>query len=258
MKRLFLFIIAFSLAAVPALFAKFKVGPSYFEVSLNPGERREKAIFLENPYKKSMTLLVEVEDFPNFSRNRNIKPADWLGLKKMEVVVPKKSKKLLKFKMTAPKGLKGEVAAKIGIMEKGQGDAMIHTRMIVVVYLISLDGSIISADMNSFEASRDKEKDISFKMVLKNSGNIHIRPKGVLEIINAKGRSVKKVKLAEILPLFEEQEGTLKNEEALKDLPDGEYTVKSDISIGYDKKFNLVNEFSMSVAGEKISIKLIK
>jgi hypothetical protein len=258
MKKTFLISLFLFLLTGASLWAAFKIGPSYFEISLAPGESVTKEIYLENPSGKAMTLVVNMNDFMNSKANKNVGNDQWLTLKEKEVTIPRKSKKLLKLQITAPKGMTGEVSAKIGFMEKPTAESTVHTRMLVFVYLISLNGSTIGAEMNSFDAVWNKDKSLGFKIGIKNSGNIHIRPKGSLEVYDAANKIIKVLKLPEIMPLFEDQEGFLMNEESIKSIPDGTYPMKLSITFGYDKKYDINSDFSMKISEGKAKIELVK
>jgi hypothetical protein len=258
MKKSFLPFFLLFLMTVPSLWAAFKIGPSFFEVSLMPGESSSKVIYLENPSDKPVTLVIGLSSFMNSKANIKVACDQWLTFKDREVTVPPKSKKLLPLQIMAPKGMAGEVSAKIGFMEKPSGESMVHIRMPVYVYLISLNGSSIGMDLTSFDAVTNKDKSLGFKIGIKNSGNVHIRPKGSLKVTGTGDRLIKSLPLPEVMPLFEDQEGFLLSDGTVSNLPDGIYSMKLFIALGYDKKYDIDENFSLTISGGKAKIELVK
>lgn len=60
------------------------------------------------------------------------------------------------------------------------------------------------------------------------------------------------------MPLFDDQEAVLLSEGSIEKLPDGTYPIKVALSFGYDKKFDINNDFLMKIVEGKAKIELVK
>lgn len=255
-KMILIFSIVFLFTSLS--WAKFKLGPSYYELSLKSGESVEKEIFIENADAEQMELMLLIEPFLNSTNNKKVLPDQWLTIDKSSIIVKGKTQKLLKFKVTCPKDLKGEVSAKLGFIEKGTAGAMVHTELSSFIYLIALDNSIIGAEISKFQGQKTKEDNIKFDITIKNTGNIHIRPKGTLQILNDKNQLIQKIELPESSPIFENKEYKLVSKDDVKKLADGQYLIKANISLGYNDAYNILNDYKLELNGKEVKIESVK
>ncbi len=230
MKKIVL--IVFILVFTSTGFAGLKFGPSYTEISLYPGEEKRGTLYLENTGKKPVKLICVIKDFKNSGINRKLSWKKWLipefSLKK--IFLKPGEKKLLHYKVIAPEKFKGEVSAKVSFIQLPcKEGTSINLKLSVVIYLISRKNSYIGAEIKNITITNLKNNS-RFSFVITNTGNIHLRPNGVIKILKNK-KSIASINVQKQFPLFEGKR--LRVTRKVPSLSDGIYQMNINLNSGY-------------------------
>ncbi len=257
MKRLFIIIFIIIFTNIGILKGKVKFGPSYKEISVTPGEKKDGFIYFENTGNNKIALLCFVNNFKSSKENRRIDWKKWLKLEfnPTNIVIPPKSKKILKYKVIAPHNLKGEVSAKISFLKvmnkRGTG---INTEMSVAVYLISRKNSYIGGEIRDFNVSYLSNNIFMVSFELKNKGNIHLRPSGKIFIYTDKKRKrlITGIKIPKSYPLFENKKVRYEKKFKLINKGKNRYIFEINLSLGYNNIYNIKKEYFVELNNNKI------
>jgi hypothetical protein len=150
-------------------------------------------------------------------------------------------KKKIEYKISLTAGTTGEVAAMIFFqtmpVKKTTGN-IIATRNGVSLYVVAagsanVDG--LAKDIESHFTGTPLKSAISFSALIKNTGDIHVRPKGTVSIFS-KGVLVESAKLEYGWPIFPGQEHRFNALTEKKEWESGRYTVV--VRADYGKPFS--------------------
>ena len=241
----------FILIYVGLLSARLYIWPSYREVSLSSGEKKESRFTLHNKSTKPIEVIITVkEGRRNKKYNKNIKVTDWLQMDKKyrKIILKENEKKDILYLLKAPDNFESSLAAKVSFVQRG---SMIASAMTLSVYIIAKGNSIIAGEIKDIKFDDKTEK---FNISLTNSGNIHIRPSGMLEIYK-EDKIIKSVKIKKSLPIDENMMGNIPVAFNADKLKDGTYKVKAIISLGYGDTYKLEKDVIISVKNKKILMK---
>jgi P pilus assembly chaperone PapD len=167
--------------------------------------------------------------------------------------------KWIRFTVKMPKNFNGELHGMIFFqtvpsgIEKARGhQVFLSTRLGAVVYASAKGKTTKIAEISDFYLKENsKNGSIEYSILLKNEGNVHIRPEGNLRILNKKGKKITDVKINEYAsPVLREKLRIFKGEIG-KNLTPGKYRIITEIN--YGGKENLEAEKSINILkGAKI------
>lgn len=199
----------------------FAVGPGKIEMELAPGETGTFDLMISNRLGTEKAFSLSVEDFkgsedPNQTvvllgnEKGPYSLKDFVKVNDSKVVIGHGLRARVPVSVSIPKnaepgGLYGSVV--VGTMSKSEKDGSISgvvannpifTRVGVLIF-IKIKGSVKEdGKLVDFKVSGDKKfvsglSPISFALLFKNDGNIHLNPKGSITITNILGSTVGKI-----------------------------------------------------------------
>jgi len=186
----------------------FSVSPPTFELSANPGDKVSNVIKVSNPTNSPVQLIVDARNFTAqgesgavelTDENSTFSVASWITISPTEATIPPKSQVKFSYKIDVPLdaepgGHFGSVVFRVKTGNNSQGAAV--AQEIGSLVLLKIAGPISEeADIISFKSldSFYEYGPVDFELRTKNSGNVHIRPKGYVVISDFFGRTVAKV-----------------------------------------------------------------
>ncbi len=197
------------------------VSPAKFEFSADPGDTIQSHITLINEQKITLAFKASLERVttrgsygePMFTGEK-VGLANWIELTPSEVILgPGQEKKiLLVIEVPENADAGGNYAAIFWstVPIEGGGSGMGITMRVAALVLLRVSGEVIeSGEILNFRANKKSINylPINFSCTLKNTGTVHLKPKGEIVIKNILGRTAK------ILPV---------NSEGYNVLPDSE------------------------------------
>jgi hypothetical protein len=211
MRRILLAsVLAFTLLMwTPQVFAQTQGGltisPPSFELKANPGESLANSIKIENTTAKAVTLDVFAQNFTAIGdggqialteEDSSFSLVDWVTLEDKSITVPAGGSAVFAFTLDIPQ--KAEPGSHYGAVvfrtrepegvDLGSGANV--TSQIGSLILLRLPGQVFTqASIDSFTPSRQfyADEKISFSAVVKNTGNVHVKPYGFITIKNLFG-----------------------------------------------------------------------
>ncbi len=167
-----------SLFFVLPCYARFSVNPSKFEGAIPPGGAYENIYIISNSRSTPVTIEVKWVD-------KTINPLtdDWLVLFEKEVTVEGNKSVRVPFKITIPENAQGEYNARVYFSQKTDPDL---PNAIGIRYNNPIYVAVKGTEQYDFEIEKiniSNNKYTLIDVLMKNTGNVHIRPKGTIDIM---------------------------------------------------------------------------
>lgn len=217
------------------------------EITVNADSIYDTDIIVTNNESRSLEIKLRIEDWLKAVEG-NPKGASgefkWLKISPLQFELKEDMSQRVSLKIEVPRGAKGEFNAMIFIegkpKEVAKGPISINTSIGIPVYVAVNGTQEFKAGVEDLQVMASDPLKLTVK--IKNSGNVHIRPEGTIEIRNADLRGSGADKRGFVVPLNEYNYPILPNSSRTleirsnKRLERGEYV--ADIEMGYaDKKY---------------------
>ena len=230
MMRRFLFLLLILTISYPVYAAGIVLSPPKFEFQADPGQEIYDKIKITNNNEKSILLNSEVQDFvasgetgqPAFvnpeENNSGLSLANWIIVNNKELIEIKPGeKKEIPFIIKVPDN--AEPGGKYGTIffhPPSEGGQVAVIQKIGSLILVRVNGEIVEdgnldkfglydPDIKGEELSSASEKTfyekvpVNFSVRFENTGNVHVKPTGKIEIFNIFGKQVSPVGILSIL-----------------------------------------------------------
>lgn len=220
---------------IPDLFASVQIYPTRIETKANPGEVITNYFMFENKNKEEINVTMFFKDWYKLKENKDISASEYLKVEPKEFTVLPSEKKIIRCIAKVPQKAVGELVSMIYFCYKERKETILNTRFGVSLY-IAIEGTIKKqGKINNFKVMKHKNnKDINyiFSIEIENTGNVHLRPSGIIKIRNKYDKPVKTVEIKYGWPVYpgqkykytgvwtvkEELNGKFKAEFVIKDL----------------------------------------
>lgn len=221
-RRIFLIFLGILFLESGAALNALEIFPEHFALEGNAGEKIKNQIFLKNPGQE--TVKVNLLFLP-CSADEKINRKKWVKFSHKTFKIKPRETKILDLLCKVPKKTKGELSGIVMIKTENPLDPFMEIRYLHPLTLHIKGTGVIKAKFIKVEAKKNMGA-IFLNYSIKNEGNMRIKPKFVVEILNLKGELSSKVlepKINEIKP--EEQlsftsalplEGNYENKGTLK------------------------------------------
>ena len=242
------------------------VGPPRLEVRLPSGEVASTDYYAQNDTAAPIHVSVEpVNWLQNAYDYKGIAAGDWVKIEPAEFDLKPKEIRKLRVIIHVPKKAKGELVSQIFFTsvpsEASTAGNSVKSRLGVVLYVAIRDTEKVNAEIGGINVSgskSDKKDEMTIGVLLRNKGNVHIRPaEGYAVISDAKGREIKKLDIVTDYSIAPGQEFTYTVPWVNPALGEGKYKVSAFIKYGkmYTKEKTVKSEkwFEIDEAGAVIS-----
>jgi len=206
----------------------FDISHSRIEISIAPSKDYTDSIAVKNTEKGSLIITVRIENW-----TKAVPSLDWLKVSPLELELNEGASGEIRYEVKVPKEAKGELNAMIFIEGKpkeiAEGSIGINTSIGVPIYATIAGTEQVEADIEELKAVN--KFPLSMELKIKNSGNVHIRPKGTISVKTKEGKELFTVPLNEYnYPVLPDSSRTWEIK-ANKKLENGEYT--ADVNMLY-------------------------
>ena len=234
------------------VYAGLSIDPAVTNISGNPGSSYEGKYNVKNTYDKPISVTIELSDWNSFVKN--IDPKNWVKFEKEVYYLSAGETIQVPYKVFIHEGFEGSISSRINFavdQEKGQ---MISISISVPIYVTVLGTENVDFDIKSLDLYNSNNGNISYKMVLENKGNVHIRHSGTIEIYTGnKKKLVKTISIPETVPTYCGQERNFADIMLAKnDLKKGKYTAIFKIN-ALGKQATKEIGFKLSKLGEVVT-----
>lgn len=254
LKKIFLGLIILLLSSEIKGAYAFSINPGRAEIVIEPNGKLVTEFSITNPDADSIRVKIFADKWVTKAGND---ATSWIKIVPKEVEIPANSSKNVKLEITAPGDVEGEYTSSLvfksakltnGEME-GIGELVTQVRL--VTYVVIKGTEKVDCEISNIEVLSTEPLKISVKV--KNSGNIHVRPKGKVEIVKMTntGAEIKEDKIANLDlnpiegPIFPDGEGEIgPKSDDLKLVP-GNYKIKVSAVLSPEIVLNKEIEFTV-------------
>ena len=251
MKK-FLTIVAF-LFCFSLSYAGLSVDPAVTNITGEPGSGYNGKYSVKNTYDKNINITVEVTKGNSFSANQDVDVNKWLVFEKYKYFIPAGETIEVPYTVKIDESFKGSVSARINFAVDQEEGQMISISISVPIYVTVTGTENVDFAIDSINLYKTGDS-ISYKMILENKGNVHIRHSGNIEIYNKKKKVlIKNIPIQETVPTYCEQKREF-NERFLstKDLKKGKYVAVFKVR-ALGKEVTKEIKFKVSKIGEVVT-----
>jgi hypothetical protein len=186
------------------------ITPPFFELNVNPGDTWSSSIKVVNTNQSDMTVQTEVAGFRaagDYGNGTFVGLSDlagdtdalanWISLPAASVLIPRGGAAEVPFSVRIPTDASpgGHYAAiLIGTgaspAEKGVSQVGVSTFISALIF-VRVSGNVTeAASIQDFSSDRSfyQSPDVHFSVLVRNDGNVHVRPVGTIQIYNAFGK----------------------------------------------------------------------
>lgn len=200
---------ALALLLAPVLRANtfLEVRPGVVEESVPAGQTSKGKLVVRNTGDTEVLVEIEVRDeWATRTGLPSLPPSEWLDLKYPHPFVLKPGvAKEVAYTMTPPASFNGEAMAMVvfsGPSAGGSGGTSYRFSQGIPFYMLSTTTVQGQISLASLQVYTNTLKQLEFAVELKNNGSVHVRPRGMLNISNARGLNMGTAPLASGLPVF--------------------------------------------------------
>lgn len=197
------YILVFCLMFLSSLsFANFSVIPTVINVSGVPGSSYKNAYAVTSRFETPVTVIVTLSNGNCFSENEGVDVNDWLKLETMEFNMNPGETVTVPYEVTINENMKGSLCGRVKFSV--DQSEMINLSISVPIYVIVEGTENINFEIESLDFTKgDRDDNCYYRMVVKNTGNVHIRHSGQIQIFDSKKtKEIKVVNIEETVPTF--------------------------------------------------------
>lgn len=166
------------------LCSALEVTPTYQVFRLKAGAKTTGTLTLTNSEDGELMVTPSVKDFYVLPENKGIKTEDWLRIEGGPFPLKTGESHTVMFTVHPPKKAKGEVAGNLHFATKGAKTGMVSLNLSLAVYA-AIEGTQkpkLKIPAVAIQISSDTE--VGFFAV--NEGNVHLRPRGYIQVFDDK------------------------------------------------------------------------
>ncbi len=230
--------------------AALQVSPTYQLFELKAGDAMDGQMTVTNNEPAALTIKPTVKDWYLLNVNAAHKVDTWLRLDDAKEFTLKPGEShLLTYKIQPPKKAKGELAGAITLSNKPK-ESMITMQLSVVQYAGLKGTEKLAMDIEGLGINISSNTEVGVMML--NTGNVHIRPRGFIYIDTPSGTRVLNVEIPTSQPAFPGQSRLYSGVVKGFTLPAGTYTARIELS-DMDRPVQLpvkIKKFSVDANGK--------
>lgn len=183
-------------------YAGLSVSPGVTNISGFANEGYKGKYLVKNTYDRNINISIEVLKGNSFSVNKNIDVNRWLVFEKYKYFIPAGETIEVPYTVVVDEKAKGSISARINFSVDQEKDQMISISISVPIYVTVKGTENIDFCIDSLDLA-NTEKNISYKLVLENKGNVHIRHTGSIEVYTKNKRIlVKNILISDTVPTY--------------------------------------------------------
>lgn len=223
------------------VYAGIGLDPTMAEISVGPNAKYESVWKVSNTGGNTASVKIGIENW----FQKEIPPEKWINFETKEFKLEPEQVKELKFTITVPEGAAGEFAAMIffNMLEEGE---MIGSGFGVPIYVMVKGSEIVDAEIIELKVESNLGGGINGYVTIKNNGNVHIRPRTSVQILDNEGKAVISLEVPYSLPVQAGKQRKYDFEQKYIRLSPGKYKILAQSEYGtlynLDKKIEKEGE----------------
>ncbi len=183
-------------------FAGLSVKPSIVNIAGEPGSTYKGSYSLTSTYENPVVVDLNLSNGNSFSGNGELNVEDWLKFEKKEFDLKPGETIDIPYEVLISTSMKGSVCGRLDF--SAQQSSMINLSISIPMYVTVEGTQDIQFEIDSLNITRNaKDGSLFYKMVIKNTGNVHIRHSGKVQVFDKKKKKeISTVTIDETVPTY--------------------------------------------------------
>lgn len=208
--------------------ANLSVTPSRVDIRIANNDTISSSFTVTNNYDGDIDLEITTKDWNSYKGNGELNVDSWFIFSEKNIHLKKGEAREIPYTIKTDSSMKGSVAGQVTFSLNPPGNEGVTVKMSFPVYLIIYGTEKIKFDIAKISFNQLTGDELKLAVLVKNSGNVHVRPSAILSIYNKKNEIVYTTALAEGAPVYAETERAIFNTSIhnLKNYEPGTYTIE--------------------------------
>jgi hypothetical protein len=205
---------------------------------VKPGKKATGELTVTNDEGEKINVVLSSKDWFVTPGNEKFKASEWLSFKQKEFPMEKDGVKTVQFFVEAPQGAKGELVGMLSIGVQPEIPTTLNKVLSVAMYVAIQGTEKLKAEVQAIMISPSSGT-LTASLLLKNEGNVHVRPEGWFVIKNTKGQIIADITLEKGRPTYPGKENVYSGQVKDVQLKPDEYSAEIALN-DVDRKIEIV------------------
>jgi hypothetical protein len=203
------------------------VSPTVQQFDMKPGEKKKGTYLLTNDDTWDMQVTPESKDWFVLKENKEnkITAPDWLIVKGSTFTLKPGESREVSFEVRVPKASTGEIMGMASFLMVGGPDRFVNKRLSVAVY-VGIQGTMHASSKILAMSVDTSSPTFTGGFIMSNTGNIHLRPTGLIQIFDSKKVNVANITIQRSAPIYPGERKAYTGEIPNFRLEPGEYSAE--------------------------------
>jgi len=228
-QRLRPFVFLLGLLAIPLPALALQLTPTYQVLEVAAGGKVEGRLKIVNNHGEDVIITPSVREWVQTKHNKKTAIDEWLKLDKKAFTLKDGESREIEFTALAPKKAKGEMIGMLTFQTKRQEVEVVEGGNITLQVSVAVYVAVTGTEKIAQEVSNvavNITTNTSIAVTVKNTGNVHTRPKGWVYFYDPEDRLVLNVELESGKPTYPDLTRVYNGKVRGFVLPAGKYTAK--------------------------------
>ena len=206
-------------------YASLIISPERQEILIGRDVVFQGEYSVTNGYDDSLDVEISFQNWSTYSGNGDLDVKDWLKIPLSKIRLAKGETKKVPYEIHTDNFMKGSVSAQVSFSVRPPQSTGINVKMTFPLYLVIEGTQKTEFSAEKIIISQFQQGNIFADIVVRNDGNVHVRPSGTLNLYSGK-KLIYTVEIPESFPVYA---GTLRGEMRASipnDLKKGKYTAE--------------------------------
>ncbi len=233
-----------------------QVTPNYQIFEVKKGDSVQGACTITNDEGEPLNIKVVAKDWFVSEQNKKFSAPDWLVFKEPQFRLENGGSKIVEFTVKAPKKASGELIAMASFHVQTDTATNINRVLSVAIYNTILGTEKLKADLVAFVVDPSSTP-FQVGVNIKNTGNLHIRPSGWIDIMDEKKNVLGHVPIEHMRPTYPGMDRTYSGKVYGLVLGPGTYVAQVKL-MDIDRQAPILNEERKFKIDEQRKVELVK
>lgn len=183
--------------------AILRIEPSRLNIIMERDAVFKSSYSLTNEYDDDMEVSITVNDWHSYKGNGDLDINNWLNITPTKIKIKKGEKRMVLFSVHTDKTMSGSISGQITFSYNPPGNQGLNFQMSIPLYVVIKGTEKLEYNIEDikFSAYSGLYKAV---FTIKNTGNIHIRPLGKMNIYDEQKTIVQSYDVPESYPVYAE------------------------------------------------------
>lgn len=177
------------------------ITPSVQSFEIMPGDSVEGVVTITNTEDEALVVVPFTKNWFVLPNNKQFKIDDWLKMRDEKFSLKPGESKKIKFIAKAPKKAQGELVGMLSFRTNSDSRESVAFMMSGAVYVAVKGTERFAGDIHAMMVTPSTDS-VKAGILLRNTGNVHLRPEGIMQILNENGQPIANVELERGQPTY--------------------------------------------------------